>query len=153
MVMKRGDIIPGLVVKNTKTEKIGVLFTGHVYQGFHPESEVPIIYQGEDDNSQTTPYFEITPSDDLEKYELQQKDLLTWEHIREVCRPRTEGGCRYIMMSNSSGFFCAKVLDNTNVAERIDKEIEDGKKKEKGNNCGGRYNSEALKKERSLFSD
>jgi hypothetical protein len=156
--MKKEDITSGVVVRNTKTGKIGVPFTGHVYEKINPETEVPIVYQGDDKNRRIAPHFELTHPEDLEKYQLQPKDLLTEQHIREVCKPRTKDArgylrdtCRYLFQG-TFGDECAKVLDNFGIAEHIDKSVGNGDIKAMGNNCGGRYNIRALQRERQLLA-
>jgi len=148
------DIFPGVVVRNTKTKKIGVLFTGHVYEKFD-QREVPIIYQGDDKNPQVKPHFELTSLEELEEYELEQNDLLTWTHIEDVCKLGKAGVCRYLIPAQqpgAGGYNCAKILSNTNVAERIDGEAEKPDFWAKGNNCGGRYSIEDIQRQRALFS-
>jgi hypothetical protein len=149
--MKREELRPGVVVKNIKTGRIGVPFTGFGYGAVGGKVGVAIVYQGSDSNPKATPQFSGTPYEDLVEYSLKPQDILSDEHLKNVCKPGTEGACRYLMPTRD-GAECARVLSSLNVAEHIDLEVEEGIRRETGRNCGGRYNPSAIQRERDIIS-
>jgi len=149
--MNKEEIRPGIVVRNTKTGKIGVLYTGHIYTPIK-KTEVPIVYQGDDKNPDTIPQILGTIPGSLETYELKPEDILTDEHTRKVCKPDTREACRYFF-KGIFGQECARVLSNLNVAEHVDGLVETDRKSEKGRNCGGRYLLQVLERERILLAN
>ena len=144
--MKLEDIKPGMVVKNTETGKIGLPFTGNDYGMSYDEPELAwIIYQADDDNKDArAPPFLGTRPEKLEPYELQSGDILTEEHVKNVCKMGLgEKTCRYMSMSGAS-YSCLKVASNHNMAHMIEDRIREGTMNAQGNNCGGRYNPNVL---------
>ena len=141
--MKEEDITPGIVVRNKKTGKIGVPFTGYDYGCINPDVEVAIVYQSDDEKPGEAPPFEGTLFGNLELYELKLGDLLTQEHVNKVCKPNTEKTCRYLIVGKD-GFECAKVLGDTSIAHHLDNRVRNDSIRATGNNCGGRYKSQPI---------
>jgi hypothetical protein len=135
--MKKEEIKSGMVFRNVVTGQIGVLFEGFDYGCIDSSIEVPIVYQGTDKNP-STPAFFGTKFEDIESYSLKPEDMLTMDHIRAVCKPRTERTCRYLMVGEN-GFECARVLGDTSIAWKLDDRANEGSIRAIGNNCGGRY--------------
>ncbi|MFH0928811.1 MAG: hypothetical protein V1818_00460 [Candidatus Aenigmatarchaeota archaeon] len=149
--MKLDVMKPNIVVRNTKTGEIGVLYTGFPYpEGGIKASECDgfcIVYQGDDNNLNLTMSFDTVKFTDVEEYKLRPEDLLTPKHRKEVCKKGQDGACRYLINHEDYGHVCAKVLGNPDTTRQIDFKTfvnKDPHYKARGNNCGGRYNKRAL---------
>ena len=136
-------VIPGVVVKNVKTGKIGVPYIGHVYEHIG-EGQVPIVYR---EDRIVRPSFTLTPIKDLVKHQLEGQDILTDNHFKKSCMPEDKVHCRYTL-DGRDGPECAKIISSLNIAEEIDSQP---KYDNMPCRCDGRYNPKALKRERSLL--
>jgi hypothetical protein len=152
--MKKDSLIPGTVVMDMKSGKVGVPYTGHVYEK-HAENVAPVVYMGDDTKPNKTPSFTLTPVKDLVGHQLSPEELLTDEHLAGVCMQGSQGQCKYLTMSRAGpdqfDYSCARVLGNLNVAEQIDREAAAGKRRNNAN-CGGRFRQSVLDFERMLLS-
>jgi hypothetical protein len=140
----RNEIISNKVYRNSKSGLLGVKFNGYDYGVIEDSLEVAMVYQGKDkDPSDKAPPFIGTVFENLENYELKPRDLLTDEHVKKVCKP-AEGDktCRYLTLGGRSGFECSKVSGDTSIAHHVDDRVKNNEMSAKGNNCGGRYNSQ-----------
>ena len=144
--MKKEDIKPEMVLRNKKTDRIGVPYKGCDYGCIDHDSEIAIVYRSSD-NDFGTIGFEGTDFEDLEPYELEPKDMLTKEHIKSVCKPaKGKETCRYFC-AGAEGFVCARVSGDTSIAHAMDSRVREGTAGAQSINCGGRYGSVAPSKE------
>jgi hypothetical protein len=143
IMVGRNEVRSNKVYRNNKTGLLGVEFSGYDYGVIEESVEVAMVYQGKDkDPSDKAPPFIGTSFENLDTYELKPQDLLTEEHVNNVCKP-AKGNitCRYLTIGGRSGFECAKVSGDTSLAHHIDERVKSKEMSARGNNCGGRYNS------------
>jgi len=134
--MKKEDIKSNVVHRNIKSGDLGVLFLGYDY-GCLSEDEVGIVYKG-DDNNPNTPVFVGTNPKNLEKHTLKPNEILTEDHIKEVCkRGQGEDCCRYLTMSPE--FSCVRINGDMGIAHTLDDRVRENNISAKAINCGGRY--------------
>jgi hypothetical protein len=143
-------IKPNIILRNTKTGRIGVLASSLCPNEEVEKASFPyasIVYQGDDEHPMSPRTTEITPFEDLEEYKLRPEDLLTAEHIKKTCKGHTNEQCRYLLRVPGYGPLCARVLGNTQIARDIDWDTlgDRDSTKPKQINCGGRYNKKFIK--------
>lgn len=118
----------GTIVRSRETGKLGVI-TSDPY-GVCGSTQVPVhwgdgVYVG-------------TYLNKLERYTPQEADLLTEEHVHQVCQPGSENTCSFLIVS-AEGLECAKRLPETRFFRDIDDRRNKGEMKAKGDNCEGKF--------------
>jgi hypothetical protein len=62
------------------------------------------------------------------------ESIIEDEYVTRVCRPGSEETCRYLLLG-PKGWQCGKIFPETK--DLLDKRVEDGRMRSKGNNCAG----------------